>query len=70
MQKWEYFAIVQSWDDEEKKFRWGDDLTDERNVTERLNALGQEGWEVVAAYASTSGMQRDYYNYLLKRPIK
>ena len=67
MQKWEYLALVQQWNIGEKRFYWGDDENDNRNTAERLNALGQEGWELVSGFASGSmGVQ---FNYLLKRPI-
>ena len=68
MQKWEYMIIVQAWNNIEQKFYWGDDMTDERNPTDRLNALGQEGWELVSTFSS--GRPSEYYNFVLKRPVE
>jgi len=68
MKKWEHLALVQLWSDDGKKFYWGDDKTDERGVTERLNALGAEGWELVTL---DRGYLRTEYGrqFFLKRPI-
>ena len=47
MQKWEHMSLVQLWSDDGKKFYWIDDETDERSSIDRLNVLGDKGWELV-----------------------
>ena len=68
MNKWEYQLLVELWDFEKQEFYWADNKTDQRNSGERLNALKQEGWEVISSFPS--GMIGTQHNYLLKRPCE
>jgi hypothetical protein len=65
MQKWEHmiFAQVLPLEKGEPPY-WDDDRADKRNAIERLNDLGEEGWELATAYRFTS----DSVVYILKRP--
>jgi hypothetical protein len=47
MQKWEYLIVAHLMDEKTREFHWHDDENDNRSKTERLNALGEEGWELV-----------------------
>jgi hypothetical protein len=82
MQKWEYITLELFIDAPDIDFevgqdavaqkmapakpRWADNKDDERPVAERLNELGQEGWELVSSYSPTSAV----HIYILKRPIE
>jgi hypothetical protein len=68
MQKWEYMVIANYWKEETQKLVWTDDETDERGAKSRLNAHGQEGWEVVSALSS--GPRNLVMTIILKRPIE
>jgi hypothetical protein len=64
MQKWEYMIFAQSRDNQTKMTYWDDDKTDQRGAKDRLNDLGDEGWELAAVYPLTP---TDFV-YILKRP--
>lgn len=69
MQKWEYMTIVQVYDDVEDTHSWQDDETVISDAVERLNALGEEGWELAGVdRASTEGTA--LRQFFLKRPIR
>jgi len=65
MKKWEYTLLVQLWDPGLGRFYWADHETDPRNSQERLEALAQEGWEVVSAFPCGERVRQQ--NYLLRR---
>jgi hypothetical protein len=75
MQRWEYaeVAVVNAeWADTTGESGKAEPVSDFkasatywRSVTDRLNALGADGWEVAAAVA-TDGELR----YVLKRPVE
>jgi hypothetical protein len=60
MQKWEYMVLERLMDTKQhirltKTFlsissSWLDDPNDSRSMSERLNALGQDGWDLISAY--------------------
>ena len=50
MKKCEYRLLVELWHREKGRFYWADNETDRRNSQERLDALAQEGWEVLSAF--------------------
>jgi len=69
MQKWEYMTIVQVYDDVEDTHSLQDDETVISDAVERLNALGEEGWELAGVdRASTEGTA--LRQFFLKRPIR
>ena len=68
MQKWEYMLLIQGWNEEERIFYWDDDRDDKRNQIERLNALGQEGWELASSH--NLGTLVGGYAFILKRPVE
>lgn len=58
MQKWEYFVLNLGWDQENKNFAWFDPeikvldgiagkITNDTEVNERLQELGNKGWELI-----------------------
>jgi hypothetical protein len=76
MQKWEYLFLTRSREWDQKKQIWGDwswnDIQDEEKkkgvLLERLNELGDRGWEVVGFTQETYGaMQVVERHFLLKR---
>jgi hypothetical protein len=69
MQKWEYMTIVQVYDDVEATHSWQDDETVMSDAVERLNALGEEGWELAGVDRTvTEGIA--LRQFFLKRPIR
>ena len=69
MQKWEYMTIIQVYDDVEDTHSWQDEETVISDAVERLNALGEEGWELAGVdRASTEGTA--LRQFFLKRPIR
>ena len=69
MQKWEYMTIVQVYDDVEATHSWQDDETVISDAVERLNALGEEGWEL-AGVDRTVTEGTALRQFFLKRPIR
>ena len=66
MHKWEYRVLLQMWDDEEHVYYWHEgEERYERNVLQRLNDAGQEGWELVTI---EPGPEQSI-NYFFKRPL-
>lgn len=71
MQKWEYQVLVRGFDRKDNFF-WADD--DKRNGQERLNAMGQEGWEFVQVVPISrtepymAGLTTALH-YIFKRPV-
>jgi len=78
MQKWGYLAITRTWEKAElrrSEWVWDDDENDQRSVTERLNGLGQEGWESVcvvpvALEYGEGRAGKATLTYVLKRPLE
>ena len=70
MQKWEHMAIVQEYDWELETHVW-DQKAEERTPLERLNELGEEGWQLAAgdSLSSKEGVMDDIHIFYLKRPI-
>jgi Domain of unknown function (DUF4177) len=69
MQKWEYQVVVRVLVD--TKYQWADEK-DKRSPGEMLNALGEEGWELVAAHAALAYLGTktvSHVHYILKRPV-
>ena len=67
MQQWEYMELY-LFRDVYDSSNWVDNHPyKELKTTERLNAFGKEGWEVVSVVAWTIG-HRGFW-YLLKRPL-
>ena len=64
MQKWEHMTIGQAWDKKTEKFYWDDNREDQRIAIDRLNELGDEGWELAAIHSPVSRQ----VSYILKRP--
>lgn len=71
MQKWEYRVLVRHYESSGKT-DWAD--KDKRKGEERLNAMGQEGWELVqvvpihhAESSAWSGLTT-HLQYIFKRP--
>ena len=64
MQKWEHMVIAHNWDEEAGQYYW-DEKTDQRPVPDRLNDLGEEGWQLAGIH--THGPGGSVY-YFLKRP--
>jgi hypothetical protein len=84
MPNWEYLILHRNINSEFKGFPtslvvtyfWDDDPKDSRSTQERLNALGQDGWELVSAYPTAlyqgqawAGMTTSI-SYILKRSLE
>ena len=66
--KWEYRLLVELWDRQRQCFYWADNDRDPRTASQRLDALEQEGWEVVSSFPCRD--QVTQRNYLLKRFVE
>ena len=80
MQKWEHYVLTMR-----NRFEggfhpkvdqyWDDNPKDQRGLSDRLTTLGQEGWELVAAYPESMGTttfsagQTTSVTFVLKRPV-
>jgi hypothetical protein len=65
MQKWEYTTLTLV-SNEKQELEWTDAQDDNRSASERLNELGEEGWELVSVAQHTGDRTRTVY--WLKRP--
>jgi len=68
MQKWEYVTLTQIYNRDDEKYFWTDDDADERGAIQRLNEVGQEGWELVAVHSPRHFGSTGGNLYFLKRP--
>jgi hypothetical protein len=69
MQKWEYKTLQLAMNEKENLI-WFDAEDDQRSVKDRLNELGEEGWELVSVDTrSLSGVTIGTV-YYLKRPVE
>ncbi len=72
MQKWEYRVLVRGFDRKDN-YVWADE--DKRSGEERLNAMGQEGWELVQVVTVSRTESNAWaglttrMHYLFKRPV-
>jgi hypothetical protein len=67
MQKWEYMTLSLL-PDEKNVPQWTDAPEDNRTASERLNELGEEGWELVSVAQHVEG--KTYRTvYWLKRSV-
>ena len=65
MQKWEYTTLTLI-SKATREPEWADAPEDNRSASERLNELGEEGWELVSVAQHTGDQARTVY--WLKRP--
>ena len=65
MQKWEYTTLTLI-SNEKQELEWTDAQDDNRSASERLNELGEEGWELVNVVQHAGDKLRTVY--WLKRP--
>ena len=81
MQKWEYFILNLGWDEEKKFFYWFDPelkvldgiagkITDDTGVDERLQELGQKGWELINVITLTHSGTVEVIKHYFKRLIE
>lgn len=69
MQKWEYMTLSLL-PDEKQVPQWTDAPEDNRSASERLNELGEEGWELVSVAQHVEGGDKRRTVYWLKRPVE
>jgi hypothetical protein len=72
MQKWEYRRLCYGWDDESKDLVWADSketTVDGDTVDQRLNELGEQGWELISV-EKISDLSHVVVTFYLKRPIE
>ena len=60
MQKWEYTTLTLI-SNEKKELEWTDAQDDNRSASERLNELGEEGWELVSVVLHVADRARTVY---------
>jgi len=60
MQKWEYTTLTLI-GNATKELEWADVPEDTRSASERLNELGEEGWELVNVVQHTGDQLRTVY---------
>ena len=65
MQKWEYTTLTLI-SNEKQELEWTDAQEDNRSASERLNELGEGGWELVSVVLHVADRARTVYS--LKRP--
>jgi uncharacterized protein DUF4177 len=65
MQNWEYTTLTLI-SNAKRELEWTDAQDDNRSASERLNELGEEGWELVSVVQHTGDQSRTVY--WLKRP--
>jgi len=68
MQKWEYLKLEHRLKPHgifvsEPAYYWEDDKTNPMSFQERLNFLGDQGWELISNFPTLNG-----YFLILKRP--
>jgi hypothetical protein len=65
-QKWEHWQIIYALNRKVDRYIWDDDEegVDDRDPIQRLNYLGEEGWELAAMYFDDPDLI-----YILKRPL-
>jgi hypothetical protein len=68
MQKWEYLKLESNIKNRgvfgnNPTYAWEDDKSNPMSFQERLNFLGNEGWELVSSFPTLNG-----YFLILKRP--
>ena len=66
LQKREYLTQLHLFDEARKEWFWNSDQTDHEKLDNKLNKLGEEGWELVAVRASSTSVA--FYHF--KRPIE
>jgi len=81
MQKWEYFILDLGWNQEKKSFYWFDSelkvldgiagkFTDDTGVDERLQELGNKGWELITVVTLTHSGVVEVIKHYFKRLIE
>jgi hypothetical protein len=65
MQKWEYTTLTLI-GNEKQELEWTDAKEDNRSASERLNELGEDGWELINVAQHAGDRIRTVY--WLKRP--
>jgi Domain of unknown function (DUF4177) len=65
MQNWEYTTLTLI-SNAKQELEWTDAQEDNRSASERLNELGNEGWELVSVAQHTGDQARTVY--WMKRP--
>jgi|SRR5215217_2936835 len=65
MQKWEYTTLTLM-SNEKQELEWTDAQDDNRSASERLNELGEDGWELINVAQHAGDQTRTVY--WLKRP--
>ena len=65
MQSWEYTTLTLI-SNAKQELEWTDAQDDNRSASERLNELGEEGWELVSVAQHLGDQARTVY--WLKRP--
>ena len=54
IQKWEYTTLTLV-SNEKQELEWTNAQDDNRSASERLNELGEEGWELVSVFDTLAG---------------
>lgn len=73
MQRWDYKVVVRAYTVNgggQINFTWPHDPKDKRNGEEVLQALGQEGWELVSMTTIPTPYPTGAVHYTLKRPLQ
>jgi hypothetical protein len=65
MQNWEYTTLTLI-SNARQELEWTDAQDDNRSASERLNELGEDGWELASVVQHTGDQSRTVY--WLKRP--
>jgi hypothetical protein len=65
MQNWEYTTLTLI-SNAKQELEWADAQEDNRSASERVNELGDEGWELVSVVQHAGDQARTVY--WLKRP--
>jgi hypothetical protein len=65
MQKWEYTTLTLI-GNEKQELEWTDAQEDNRSASERLNEVGEDGWELIDVAQHAGDRTRTVY--WLKRP--
>jgi len=66
MQNWEYTTLISN---AKQQLEWTDAQEDNLSASERLNKLGEEGWELVSVVHAASAFAKNHHRPSFRRAV-